>query len=122
MRTIRDLYWLLRHDWKVHYFLPALLIFPVLVFFSRDPFLTYYEPGEPLDATITSMGVGSNRFQGRTPGYRVSARTADGIRGSTIVLPKRVEGCEVGDRIRAEKVGMKLYLKPAPCDEASAVD
>jgi hypothetical protein len=115
MAPLRELYRRLRYEWRLHYLLPVLLFFPLIVLVSRDPFLTHTESGEPVTAEITRLGVGWSRYQGRTPGLEVAAKTADGAMGFTLALPADVAGCEVGDSIRAEQKGFKLYLKPAPC-------
>lgn len=115
MAALRELYWRLRHEWRPHYLLPVLLFLPLIVLFSRDPFQTQTENGEPVTAEITRLGVGWSRYQGRTPGLEVTAKTADGAIGSIIALPADVAGCELGDPIRAEQKGFKLYLQPKPC-------
>ena len=114
MNPVRKLYWLLRYEWRVQYFLPLLLFLPLIAFW-QDPFDTYVEAGEPVTAKITSLAVGLNKYQGRTPGLVLTASTPDGAMGTKIVFPNDVAGCKVGDDVRAEQVGFKLFLQPAPC-------
>lgn len=117
MVTLRNLYWRTRYHWQLHYLLPALLFLPLFVLMWRDPFYSHVERGEPVTAQITKLGVDWNRYQGRSPGLLVSAATVDGALGTIIAIPADVAGCEIGDSIRAEQKGFKLYLLPEPCVE-----
>lgn len=111
----RQLYLRLRYQWRLHYLVPLLLFLPLMTLLSTDPFDSEIESGEPVAARITSLGVGQNRYQGRTPGVVVSAETETGAIGRAIVLPADIAGCKVGSQIMAEQKGIKLYLKPKPC-------
>lgn len=113
----RELYLRLRYHWQLHYLVPVLLLLPLVALFSRDPFDSSIESGEPVSARITALGVGQNRYQGSTPGVVVIAATATGATGRRLVLPADIAGCKVGDPILAEQKGIKLYLKPKPCVE-----
>ena len=117
MTLVRNFYLILRYKWQAHYLLPLLLIFPPLIMIWDDPFGTEFRKGEPVVAKIERLGVDHGRYNGRTPGLRVLAKTTEGAVGTTIVLPREVEGCRIGDPIRAQQVGLKLYLEPAPCLE-----
>ena len=72
--------------------------------------------GTQVDATITGISTLGSRYQGRHPGLQVGAKTRDGTWGTVLTLPRNIEGCEVGDPIEAEQVGMRLRLTPHPCD------
>ena len=115
MEMLANLYRKLRYEWKVQYLWPCFILLSVLIAIWSDPLNLHKEPGTEVAAQITSIYVGQHRYNGRTPGYVVVARTPDGVEGRTTVLPPDVEGCEVGDPIRAEQVNMKIYLYPAPC-------
>ena len=92
----------------------ACLVFAVAVL-SYDPLSLEPGSGDDVEARITRLSSLGNRYQGRWPGLHVSARTDDGAAGVTTALPADLKGCKVGDRIAAQQVGLKLYLKPAPC-------
>jgi len=66
----------------------------------------------PVVAVITGFGVQESRWH---PGPIVVAQDLDGITGSALVQPGQIAGCRVGDKIRAERDGMALYPRPAPC-------
>ena len=73
---------------------------------------------EPVEATITGLGY-SDRDQKWQPGYvQVSAVTDDGLTGMRTVPDELIRGCQVGDRVNAERKGLVLRLKLAPCDES----
>lgn len=117
MELLANLYRKLRYEWRVQYLWPCLILLPLFFAMWSDPLNFYKEQGTEVSAEITSIHVGQHRYTGRTPGYVVVARTSDGVVGRTTVLPPDIEGCEVGDPIRAEQVNMKIYLYPAPCSE-----
>ena len=117
MKTARKLFRYLRYELRIQYLLPMLLFVPLLFVLWFDPFDTHMESGTPVVAKITRLSVGFSRYQGKTPGLKLSASTSTGATGTMIVLPRDVAGCKIGDEIRAEQVGLKLYLKPAPCAE-----
>ena len=117
MNPIRSLYWKMRYEWRLHYLAPVLILALPMLLIWRDPLNLRTEPGEPVEATISQIKVGMNRYQGHTPGYIVIAETAEGITGQKTVLPSDMRGCEIGDEIRAEQKGMKLYLYPSPCED-----
>ena len=66
----------------------------------------------PVIAVITGFGVQESRWH---PGPIVVAQDVDGITGSALVKPGQIAGCRVGDKIRAERDGLALYPRPAPC-------
>ena len=66
----------------------------------------------PVIAVITGFGVQESRWH---PGPIVVAQDVDGVTGSALVQPGQIAGCRVGDKIRAERDGMALYPRPAPC-------
>jgi hypothetical protein len=117
MNPLRDLQLRLRELWH----LPTLLAVSPIVFlvalFSFDPLDIAQGKGQPVDASITQItSTDRSRYQGRWPGLRVSAETAEGVRGITTALPTDLTGCKVGDRIEAQQSGLKLYLNPRPCE------
>ncbi len=116
MSPLRDLQLRLSELWH----LPTLLAVSLMVFlvalFSFDPLDIAQGDGQPVDARIIQItSTDRSRYQGRWPGLRVSAETAEGVRGTTTALPTDLEGCKIGDRIEARQSGLKLYLKPRPC-------
>ena len=119
MNGWREVWFRLRYQWQGHYLLPLVIFVPAMVallaIFWRDPLRLEREPGEAVAAQITSMRIQQNRYQGRSAGLVVVAKSDGGARGSRTVFPSDIEGCRVGDAIRAEQVGVKLYLYPEPC-------
>ena len=115
MGRFRDLQLTLHSVW--HF--PTLLAIACLVFavavLSYDPFSLKRASGDHVEARITHLSSIGNRYQGRWPGLQVSARTEEGAAGVTTALPADLKGCKVGDRIAAQQVGLRLYLKPSPC-------
>lgn len=115
MAVVRDIYRLVRYQWQLHYLLPLLLLVPLFVLFSKDPFGSVSERGTPVVARISQIGVVSSRYQGKTPGVAVTFETVDGAIGRTTVPLSAVRGCRIGDSVEAEQNGIRLYLKPKPC-------
>jgi hypothetical protein len=71
------------------------------------------EQGTPVIAVITAFAPSMSTTN---PGFgSVHARDDAGLTGVQAVAPCQIAGCEVGDEIRAERVGVWLKLKPAPC-------
>ena len=117
MNRWQELRFRISHEWHLVGLIATFALFlPLIVLFSRDPFNLAQPGGREVEARITSISNSRTRFQGYYPGWRVGAQTGDGIRGSTTALPPDMVGCEVGDRIKARQIGMKLYLEPRPCD------
>jgi len=117
MSPFRDFMLRFREVWHLPTVLVVSLMLAVVTLFSNDPFDLAQSEGQVVEARITGLTSATfSRYQGRWPGLRVSAETADGIRGTTTALPTDLKGCEVGDRIEAHQAGMKLYLTPRPCD------
>jgi len=113
---MRDLLFSIKHEWHPPTLLVIIGALLLVAWLSYDPLDLKRAPGgRPVEAHITSLSPLGNRYQGRWPGLRVSARTDDGIAGIITALPVDLAGCEVGDRIDAQQVGMKLYLTPRPC-------
>jgi len=112
---VRRFYHRLRYEWQLHYLLPLLLLVPLFVLFSNDPFGAVSERGTRVVARISQIGVVSSRYQGKTPGVMVSFETVGGATGRTTVPYSAVRGCRIGDPIEAEQKGVRLYLKPKPC-------
>ncbi|KRB85463.1 hypothetical protein ASE00_01300 [Sphingomonas sp. Root710] len=71
------------------------------------------EGAVPEMATITGFGAYEGRWY--VGHVRVSAEDAKGVTGEILVLPRQIAGCKVGDKIRAKRSGIALYLSPAPC-------
>jgi hypothetical protein len=115
MSRFRDLQLTLRSVWHLPTVLAVALLLLLVATLSQDPFDTEEGSGERVEARITRLSSTGNRYQGRWPGLRVSARTDEGAVGVTTALPAELKGCEVGDRIEARQAGLKLYLKPSPC-------
>ena len=66
----------------------------------------------PVIATIKSFGLGGRFYPGLT---RVRAQDDKGLTGVAAVPGYRLLGCNVGDKIRADRAGITLMLEPAPC-------
>lgn len=67
----------------------------------------------PVTATITAFELSKSRVR---PNFGVVyAQGPDGLIGSQAIQLNQIVGCKVGDRIRAERYGISLTLKPAPC-------
>ncbi len=96
--------------------LPIIPLVALLTLFWRDPLDIEKQDGVSVQAYITNISNPSSRYQGHYPGLRVRAQSEEGIFGTTTVIPSDIAGCEVGDAIKAEQVGLKLYLEPEPCE------
>ncbi|MEZ5696211.1 MAG: hypothetical protein R3E18_07190 [Sphingomonadaceae bacterium] len=72
----------------------------------------------PVEATITGFGTDKSDSS-IPPGIAVSASTDDGLVGRRVVPASQVNGCQVGNRINAEKRGIQLKLTPSPCSTAN---
>jgi len=116
MDRIRDVRLALQSVWHLPTVLGVGLLLLLIVLLSQDPFDVKQGSGEHVEARITQLTSTGNRYQGRWPGLRVSARTDEGAVGVTTALPADLKGCNVGDLIEARQAGLKLYLKPSPCE------
>jgi hypothetical protein len=113
----RDLLLRVGDFWHLPTVIAVGLMVSLVALFSIDPLDIAQGEGQLVEARITRLSsTDRSRYQGRWPGLRVSAETTDGIRGTTTALPPDLKGCEVGDRIEAQQVGMKLYPMPRPCE------
>lgn len=65
-------------------------------------------------ARITFIGVGGSKYQ-VAPSRVVHAQDDAGLVGSKLVQPNEIFGCQVGDKIKAQRSGTTLILAPAPC-------
>ena len=64
-------------------------------------------------STITRFGAYESQYD---PGMTfVSAQDQQGLVGGTAVQPDRIAGCHVGDKVRAQRLGVSLTLDPEPC-------
>ena len=96
--------------WHLPTVLAVTLMVSLVALLSVDPLDIAQGEGQVFEARITRVtGKDRTRYQGRWPGLRVSAETADGTRGVTTALPTDLKGCEVGDLIEARQSGLKLY-------------
>ena len=81
------------------------------------------QKAKPIIATINGFGIGGTR----NPTLIVTAQDAQGLTGSSGARLYQIQGCHIGDKIRARKIGLALWLDPAPCpihlrtDEAKMV-
>ena len=115
MSLLRSIYLHLRYRWRIHYLLPLAVFVLLILVFAPAPLGIDNGTGDPVTATITSIGVGQHRYLGRTAGIAVSAETPEGAVGSIVAMPADVAGCAIGDEIPAEQEGILLHLKPKPC-------
>jgi hypothetical protein len=100
--------------WRLALFFAGLIavLAGYLIWQDRDARRQYTN----VSATITGFGTSQNKWQ---PGkVWVAARTGDGIVGEAFVPMEMVAGCKIGDAILAERLGIVLKVKPAPCGTA----
>lgn len=104
-------FWLLGLWWQWHKLLGLCLVFAIVlgvIGWCSQP--QNYDGYQPVPAVITPY-MGRYVFRG----VHVTAATSDGLVASTSAPHQAVQGCRVGDRIKAESKGMSLHLLPEPC-------
>lgn len=116
MSRSRDLLMSFKYVWHLPTALAVATLVFLVILLSQDPLNHRQGSGELVEARITQLSSLGNRYQGRWPGLHISAQTDDGAFGVTTALPADLKGCKVGDRIEARRSGLKLYLKPSPCE------
>ena len=67
----------------------------------------------PEIATIIGFGVSEGSWHAGD--IVVSARDSKGITGNVAVKVSQINGCHIGDKIRAGRDGFMLYPDPEPC-------
>lgn len=71
--------------------------------------------GETTPEIATIVGFGAYQGSWHAGYVIVSARDPKGLTGTAMVHPSLIVRCHVGDKVRAERYGLTLYLDPAPC-------
>ena len=104
-----------RHEWRLHYYLPILPLFPMAAYCTLPAQLRKGSDGQPVTARIKSFGPSENIQSPGWEGFRVYAETADGAGGTIEVSVRDIRGCAVGDSIEAYQSGVSLRLEPHPC-------
>jgi len=72
------------------------------------------QEGVEIVVTITELRIGVSKYR---PGLMAGlvAQDKDGVIGREYVEANFIDGCRVGDKIKARRVGVELILEPAPC-------
>lgn len=81
-------------------------------------------PGQvrrPTEATITWIGAEPSGLKTYAPRATIVARTADGKTGRMSVPAHKLR-CRVGDRIRATRRGVSVWLDPSSCADLGRYD